>query len=62
LTELQNGTDAHHVVENLNPDVPEFVPVTARIQSENGDQISAETERTENGRLHEDLEISHKGL
>jgi hypothetical protein len=48
------------VAENLNPDVSEFIPVMARIQSENRYQNSAETERTENGQLHEDLVISHK--
>ncbi|KAJ4452116.1 hypothetical protein ANN_03633, partial [Periplaneta americana] len=50
--ELQNGrvevsTDSHHVVDNLNPDVPEFIPVTARVQGENGDQNTPQTENTE---------------
>ncbi|KDR07137.1 la-related protein 1B isoform X2 [Zootermopsis nevadensis] len=44
LDELENGTDFHHMGENLNPDVPEFIPVTVRIQDESGDHISTETE------------------
>jgi hypothetical protein len=62
LTDLQNGVDFHHVGENLNPDVPEFIPVTVRIQGETGDQNLAETERSESEQQCEDLEISHKGI
>jgi hypothetical protein len=50
------------VGENLNPDVPEFVPVTVRIQGENGDQNVAERERSEDEEQREDQESSHKGM
>jgi hypothetical protein len=50
------------VGENLNPDVPEFIPVTVRVRGENGDQNLAETERSESEEQCEDLEISHGGM
>ncbi|XP_023719871.1 la-related protein 1 isoform X3 [Cryptotermes secundus] len=57
LTDHQNGVDLHHVGENLNPDVPEFIPVTVRVRGETGDQDLAETERSESGEQHKDREI-----
>lgn len=62
LTDLQNGIDFQHVGENLNPDVPEFIPVTVRIHGEEGDQNAAETGRSEGEDQCEDLEVSHKGM
>jgi hypothetical protein len=62
LTDLHNGVDFHHVGENLNPDVPEFIPVTVRIRGENGDRNLAETERSESEEQCEDLEINHEGI
>jgi hypothetical protein len=62
LTDLQNGVDFLHVGENLNPDVPEFIPVTVRIRDENGDQNLAETERGESEEQCEDQEINHEGI
>jgi hypothetical protein len=61
LAELENGTDSHHMGENLNPDVPEFIPVTVRIQDESGDHNSTETERSGGEQRCENLETSHKG-
>jgi hypothetical protein len=61
VAELPNGIEFHHVGENLNPDVPEFIPVTVRFQGENGICHSAETERSDSERQCEKLEISHKG-
>lgn len=61
LTDQQNGVDLHHVGENLNPDVPEFIPVTVRVRGENGDQDLAQTERSESGEQYEDREISREG-
>lgn len=62
LSDIQNGIDFLHVGENLNPDVPEFVPVTVRIRGENGDQNVAEREKREGEEQYEDQEISHKGM
>lgn len=62
VAELQNGLEFHHVGENLNPDVPEFVPVTVRFQGENGNWNSAEAERRDSEQHCEDLEIHHKGM
>jgi hypothetical protein len=62
LTDDQNGVDFRHLGENLNPDVPEFVPVTVRIRGENGDRNLAETERSESEEQCEDLEISLEGM
>ena len=62
VAELQNGLEFHHVGENLNPDVPEFVPVTVRFQGENGHCNSAETERSDSEQQCEELEIRHKGM
>jgi hypothetical protein len=62
LAEHENGTDSHHMGENLNPDVPEFIPVTVRIQDENGDHNSTETERGESGQHYENLEINYTGM
>jgi hypothetical protein len=61
VAELQNGLEFHNVGENLNPDVPEFVPVTVRCQGENGHLNSAETERSDSEQQCEELEIRHKG-
>jgi len=62
VAELQNGLELNHVGENLNPDVPEFVPVTVRFQGENGHWNSAETERSDSEQQCEELEIHHKGM
>lgn len=62
VAELQNGIDFHHVGENLNPDVPEFIPVTVRFQGENGVCNSADTETSDREQKCEEVEISHKGM
>jgi hypothetical protein len=62
LTDLQNGLDFCHVGENLNPDVPEFIPVTVRIQGENDDQNLAQAEGSESEEHREDKEVSHEGM
>jgi hypothetical protein len=63
LAELENGPDSHHMGDNLNPDVPEFIPVTVRIQDGSGDHNSAETEKCEEGQQWcEIADTNHRGM
>ena len=44
---VEKGSDTFHLNENLNPDVPEFIPVTVRLKGETSENNVGEKEKTE---------------